>query len=158
MTHQDWRSSRQGLGSPFLLLLYPPCAAAAIQGTQPIQLTMTAQSSHQQREEAILLPRLSLSLLSAPAFRQPNTRPHQGTGLDGKKNQIHRKAQPTFSGAEMEGGTPPALCSHTSSHASSTNESKAVPFSSSLRGCQLRAVRSCSPRARCTMCWLQQQS
>lgn len=46
---------------PFAL---PPWAAAAIQGTQPNTFTTTAQSTHQQREEAILLPHLSLSLLS----------------------------------------------------------------------------------------------
>lgn len=85
-----------GTGQPLPPPALPPWAAAAIQGTQPIQLTMTAQSSHQQREEAILLPRLSLSLLSAPAFRQPNTRPHQGTGLDGKKKSNTQKGTTNF--------------------------------------------------------------
>lgn len=114
MTHQDLRSSRQGLGSPFLLLLYPPGQL------QPSKAPSPTSSPRQHEAHTNKGKKQSCSHVSASPFCQHQHLGSQARGhirelvLMEKKNQIHRKAQPTFSGAEMEGGTPPALCSHTS--------------------------------------------
>lgn len=146
MTHQDSRSSRQGLAAPSSFCLTPlGCCSHPRHPAQHVHHNSTKHTPTKGRSNPAPTSQ-PLPFVRAPAFRQSSTRPHQGTGLNGKKiKYIERHNQLSISRAVMEGGTPPAHCSHMSSHASSTNESKAVRFSSSLWRCQLGAVRSHSP-------------
>jgi len=133
MTHQDSRSSRQGLAAPSSFCLTPlGCCSHPRHPAQHVHHNSTKHTPTKGRSNPAPTSQ-PLPFVRAPAFRQSSTRPHQGTGLNGKKiKYIERHNQLSISRAVMEGGTPPAHCSHMSSHASSTNESKAVRFSSSL--------------------------